>query len=118
MVPTGRKPQCVRVTMLRRLRRQADGRAPSANSQRNPVKTRLELQLRSLDNSDSMSENFPAEIRAWIECVQCDYVEKPTILVRISPDIASPKLEKVCVPCNRCGAHAMLHLQRAVWRMR
>jgi hypothetical protein len=61
-----------------------------------------------------MSDNVPAEMRAWIECPQCGRIEKPTISVRIPPGIASLKLEKVCVACDRCGAPAMMYLQRAV----
>jgi hypothetical protein len=64
-----------------------------------------------------MSDNVPAEIGAWIDCAQCGRIEKPAISVRIPPGIASLKMEKVCVPCNRCGAHAIMHLQRAVRRM-
>jgi hypothetical protein len=65
-----------------------------------------------------MSENVPAEIRAWIECAQCGRIEKPTLSVRIPPAIASPKLAKVCMPCERCAAPAMMYLQRAVAQMR
>jgi len=61
-----------------------------------------------------MSDNVSADMRAWIECAQCGRVEKPTIPVRIPPAIASPKLAKVGVPCERCGAPAMMYLQRAV----
>jgi|GEM_PF-2765972 len=64
-----------------------------------------------------MSDNVPAEMRAWIECPQCGRIEKPIISVRIPPAIASPKLAKVCVPCDSCGTHAMMYLQRAVRRM-
>jgi hypothetical protein len=64
-----------------------------------------------------MSDNLPAEIGAWIECAQCGRIEKPTLSVRIPAGIASPRLEKVGVACDRCAAPAMMYLHRAVRQM-
>jgi hypothetical protein len=64
-----------------------------------------------------MIDNVPAEITAWIECVQCGRIDKLPISVRVPPAIASLKLENVCVPCERCGAYAMTYLQRTATRM-
>ena len=64
-----------------------------------------------------MSDNVPAEIRAWIDCAQCGRIEKPALSVSIPPALAKPMLNKVSVPCDCCGAHAMMHLQRAVREM-
>jgi hypothetical protein len=60
-----------------------------------------------------MVDNVPAEITAWIECARCGRIKKPILSIRIPPGIASAKLEKVRVPCNRCAAPAMMYLQRA-----
>jgi hypothetical protein len=64
-----------------------------------------------------MSDNVLAEITVWIECAQCGRIEKLPVSVRIPPAIASSTQEKVCVPCERCGAHAMTYLQRTATRM-
>jgi hypothetical protein len=64
-----------------------------------------------------MNDNQLAEIRVWIECARCCRIERPTLSVRVPPVTASPKLEKVSVPCDRCGAQAMMYLQRAATRM-
>jgi hypothetical protein len=83
----------------------------------NRHKPDLSLEARTDHRSAAMSDNVPAEIRAWIECAECGRTEKPTIPVRIPPAIASLTLEKVCVPCERCGAYAMMYLQRTATRM-
>ena len=61
-----------------------------------------------------MSDDVSAEIRVWIECIGCGRIEKPTICVQIPKELAAAKLEKVCLACECCGAHAMMYLQRTV----
>jgi hypothetical protein len=78
------------------------------------LKSDLNFGARNADHCRSMSNNIPAEIRAWIECTSCGRIDKPTIAVQIPKDLATPKLEQVCFACECCGAHAIMYLQRAV----
>jgi hypothetical protein len=64
-----------------------------------------------------MSDNVPAEIKAWIDCARCGRIEKPAFSVSIPPGLANPMLNKVCLPCGCCGVPAIMHLHRAVRQM-
>jgi hypothetical protein len=61
-----------------------------------------------------MSRWINAEIRAWIECVHCGRIDKPSAPIRIPEELAFAAVERVCMSCERCQGHATMYLQRAL----
>jgi RNase P subunit RPR2 len=63
-------------------------------------------------NDPMTSHSTPAQIRAWIECPQCDHCVQPIAEARIASQLTNPGLEKLHATCDRCGGYALLYLQR------
>jgi ribosomal protein S14 len=79
------------------------------------LKLRLPLEAPTQDDSAKMSNQVPALMRGWIECLKCGRIGTPSRDFRLPRSDASPTLDKVSIVCERCGQYATLYLQRIVF---
>jgi hypothetical protein len=78
------------------------------------LETQLALQPAVARRLARMSNELPAQLLVWVECPRCGRIEKPVYDFQMPATQASTMIEKARIPCDRCGAGAMMYLRRTV----
>ena len=76
--------------------------------------TQLAIMRRPSDDQAWMSNELPAQLKAWVECPKCGRIDKPTYDFRLPAGEVRPMFEKVGLACERCGERAYIYVQRTV----
>jgi hypothetical protein len=66
---------------------------------------------------DIMSKKRPVQLKVWMECPSCGHLDKLTREFELPVNEATPRVEKVAGPCERCARPAYMVFQRTVPRI-